>query len=485
MKLTFNHYLIAISILFFVVRVNSLGFDQTNNDSIRWFNRSEGFLTAIKTFNFNQTYQTYHPGVSLMLVNSFFRQIFYTYQYSALDSKINIMSPDNFVYLNFFSKLANIFVLFLCLLLQAFLIKKLWRMKVSLLYFFFLACEPYFIGINRWFHLTSFEVVFSFTAILLILYWNKFASNIHLYLSALFLTLAVLTKVTTLILIPIFFFILFKNYLQNKDIRFFLRFIGVFVITLFLFFPALWVTPIQTLGKILGSIFHAVSEDPRKFQLNYYTNLFYYPLILLLKLSPLTIVLFSLALLNFKKIQNYEFNILLFVGIFYLLFLSLSDQKIDRYSMVFFQPIILISAIFVAKFEDKFIYVYASFVLIFLAFVYVFYSPQYSSYYNPMLGGTKTALDIGLYENGGSYFNEAAFYLNNKSIKDSVLVPDNYEAFSMFYLGRSLMNGSSNYKYVVSSLDIDRKNFNNFECDSQIASFGPADYKVVAIFECK
>jgi hypothetical protein len=485
MKLTFEKYLIIISTLFFIFRVNSLGFDQTNNDSVRWFNRSEGFLSALKSRNFAQTYQSYHPGVTLMIVNSTFRQSFYTYQYSFSDQKIDLMSYRVFPYLNLFSKLGNILVLFGVTLLQVFLIKKLWRVKTALVYFLLISLEPYVIGINRWFHLTSFEVAFGFTSILLVLYFNKFSKIKYLVLSAFFFALAVLTKVTSLILGPIFIFVLAYRYMKNKDVKEVLYYGLSLFLFIFILFPALWVSPLEVIQKIFGSIFHAVGDDPRKYQLSYYLNLFYYFIILPFKLSPVTLILFMVTVLNFKKLKTFEdLVIYLTIGIYFIL-LSLSDQKIDRYCLVFFSPILLLSSHFISKLENKLIYLYSISSILFMIYVAIFYSPNYSAYYNPLLFGTKGALDAGVYENEGAYFYNAAEYLNNKNPKPSVFVPDNFEAFSMFYGGRSVRSLSNNPEFVVTSLDIDRVQFDNHGCNNLIKEFGPVDYKVVAIYSCK
>lgn len=216
----FKFYLLIISILFWFFRTNSLGFDNTNNDSIRWFIRSEGFLQAIKDGNFSETSQKYHPGVTLMLINSFNRQIFYTYQYTFSNSKLDLMSSSNFGYTNLFSKLGLLIVLFMIILVQVSIISKLWNKNTALLYFFILSIEPYFIGINRWFHLTSLEVIFSFTSVLLLLLWLKNRNKHAFIFSAIFIALGVLTKVTTIVLGVVLFVILLKAYLQEKNFQF-------------------------------------------------------------------------------------------------------------------------------------------------------------------------------------------------------------------------------------------------------------------------
>jgi hypothetical protein len=176
--------------------------------------------------------------------------------------------------------------------------------------------------------------------------------------------------------------------------------------------------------------------------------------------------------------------VLLVLGI-YLIALSSSDQKIDRYSLVFFQPIILIASIYIETLSlkaQRFVISVSLFYLIFIGFIY---SPQYSAYYNPIIGGTRGAIDIGIYENGGTYFYDAANLLNQLAPQKRIYVPNNIEAFSMFYNGKSLREPQDIKDYVVVSLDIDRKQFETFGCNNFVQSFGPLDYKVVAIYSCK
>jgi hypothetical protein len=482
---TYKSLLIIVSITFLVIRLISLGFDQTNNDSIRWFIRSENFLQALKDGNFSETYQKYHPGVTLMLVNSFFKQGFYFYQYNFTDYKLDLLAWNIFPYFNLFSKLTIILLIFGVILLQTSLIRKLWSEKTALFYFFFISIEPYFVGINRWFHLTSFEVIFGFTAVLYILYWLKNRTYQNLAFSSIFLALAVLTKVTSVVIGPVILIILVSDYLKNRELKPLVYYLTFYLTTIFVLFPALWVEPIQTSGKIIDSIFHAVGEDPRVYLLSPFLNKFFYLVVLPFKLSPIILFLFAFAIFNFKKIKSFELlTLFLLIGI-YLAALSASDQKIDRYSLVFFQPIILISAIYLGTSSSIFQKITVTISVIFTLFIGLIYNPQYSAYYTPLFGGTKSAIDNGIYENGGTYFYDAAKLLNQIDPQKKVFVPNNIEAFSLFYNGKTLRDPSDSRDYVVVSLDIDRKEFDSLGCPNLVQEFGPFDYKVVAIYSCK
>lgn len=478
-------YFLIISIIFLVLRIINLGYDHTNNDSVRWHNRTDSFLEALKDFQFEETFQRYHPGVTLMWLGSVPRQIFYTIQYSFFDEKLNIYSYDNFPHTNFLSKLSVILAIFAVITIQVHLIGKLWGTNTSLIYFFLISVEPYFVGINRWFHLTSLEVVFGFAAILSILVFLNTRIKKYFFVSAIFLGLSVLTKVTSLILLPIIIIVLVLYWKQTREFEVFSFYFLVYLLTIFILFPALWVRPFEVSRDIFDSIFNAVGQDIRVYQLSPFLNNFFYFVVIPYKLSEITLVLVVLSIYGLRnKFKNINNLIVGLVFIFYLVFLSLSDQKIDRYSLVFFSPMILYIAIFLASIRKKIIKIIICLYLFFVTLNFLQFGTNQSAFYNRLLGGTEYALKFGVYENGGNYFSKAAFYMNRNLPQETIYVPNNFESFSYFYNGRSLRDLVPETKYVVNSLDIDRISFNNYGCAEKVVEFGPIGYPVVAVFKC-
>lgn len=478
-------YFILISIIFLSLRVLNLGYDHTNNDSVRWHNRTDSFLEALKEVNLQETFQRYHPGVTLMWLGAIPRQMFYVFQYNFLDTKLNIYSYDSFPYTNFFSMLSVILTIYVVIITQVHLIGKLWGGKTSLIYFFLISVEPYFVGINRWFHLTSLEVVLGFAAILSILVFLHTKLKKYFFLSAIFLGLSVLTKVTSLILAPIIFIVLVLYWKHTREYKVFPYYFLIYLLTIFTLFPALWVRPYEVSMDIFDSIFNAVGQDIRVYQLSPFLNNFFYFVVIPYKLSEITLLLIVLSFYGLRnKFKNVNNLITGLVFIFYLIFLSLSDQKIDRYSLVFFSPLLLFVANYLATVKSNFIKVTICLYLFFATLNFFHFGSNQSAFYNRLLGGTEYALKSGIYENGGNYFSEAAFYMNNNFPKETIFVPNNYESFSYFYNGRSIRDFVPETKYVVNSLDIDRITFNNYGCLEKVAEFGPLGYPVVAVFKC-
>jgi hypothetical protein len=65
--------IIFILTVFCYVILSTLDLDKDviNPDGINWHNRSKAFATAILEKKFDETYQAYHPGITLMWISAF------------------------------------------------------------------------------------------------------------------------------------------------------------------------------------------------------------------------------------------------------------------------------------------------------------------------------------------------------------------------------------------------------------------------------
>jgi len=459
--------------LFILIRIISLGPDISNSDAARWHRRSIMFLNALKRGDFAETYQRYHPGVTLMWLNSFVKQASFSYQLTYTKTPKTLENADYYPIQHGISKGVNIIVLAVLLGFQIYGLEKVFNKKTALIYAFLISLEPYMVGINRWFHQTSFEVFFGFTAVLFILIWNKEKKNLQIALSAVFLALSILSKVTSLVLIPVFAYYLLKT----KKIKPALIFFSTLALTIFAVFPALWVKPVYVLSQIYSAVTSAVGSGS--------VSIFYYFIILAFKLSPVTLLIFVVSLINLKKIRNE--NILAFLGtlLIYLLFLTISRKKIDRYSLAMIPYILTVSSFYLTKTSIKAFKIILISATIFFIYISIIYHPVYSAYYSPFFGGAKKALDLGVYENSGEYFAQAAFYLNGKSRNMLVYIPDNIESFNYYYKGNVENILEKEPDYIVSSLDKDRKSDNDLQkCGQLDKTFGPGGFNAVYVYKC-
>lgn len=478
---------VAIALIFLILRTIGLGSDISNTDAYRWHGRSTNFLNALKQGDFKNTYQHYQPGVTLMWLNSFVKQTTFSYRYHILNDKdpATLENADWFPTIHFFSKLAIVFTLTILLIIQLKVISKLINQKTALIYGLLVSLEPYLIGIDRWFHLTSLETYFAFTSILILLFWNKSKNNKFLYISAVFFALSFLSKITTLIISPVILFILFKNS-KNEFIQNSLKFGFVFLLSLFIFFPALVTNFSYVVNSLYTAATNAVSDNYRNEQLNWFTRIFFYDFVLLFKLSPITLFAFFYSVVKIKRkdINNITMSLGI-IFICYYLFLTISQQKIDRYSIAMFPTILLFTAIQISKLNlKKLNYILISSVLYIFLVIYLYF-PVFSAYYSPIFGGTNSAIELGIYDNSGEYFAQAAYYLNEKGREINTYVPNGRSSFVYFYKGNLVNQVDSSTNYVVSSLDLTRKEFNNYECSTLEKTFGSREKSVVAVFSCK
>lgn len=459
------HKLLILTILFLFVRTVGLGSDIANSDATRWHRRTENFISAIANFDFASTYQHYQPGVTLMWVSIPAKHFVY---------KGLLEHADYFPTINMVGQASIVGVLTILFAAQLFALRKLYGEKTAVIYGSLLALEPYLIGVDRWYHVTSLEIYFGFTAFLALLLWLKDQNRKLLLLSAALLSLSVLAKFTSLILLPLFVFIIFRT---NK--KRLVEFLLVFLLSLFVLFPALWVAPLTVFQNVKEALLGAVTNEIRGESV-ILPGSFYYAAILLFKLSPLTLLFFGLAML--KKIKaSYVFA---YLGIYYL-FLSVAGQKIDRYALVFIPPIILIVSLYLSELSFKKLSVCLFGVLLFFVYVAHIYHPVYSAYYSPILDGFNGAMKVQVYDNSGEYFAQTASYLNSIGPDAVVYVPDNIESFLFYFKGTVVREFNPDVDYVIRSVDWNRRQVWDENCPQIEKIFGPSNISIVTIFKCE
>ena len=481
-----NCFLFLVFTVFLVSRIYSVGSDISNSDAVRWHRRSLNFLEAVKTGDLKSTYQHYQPGVTLMILNAPLNQLVSSYQRHILKiTPGTLENADFYPTIHGLSK-AQITLALSCLLLfQFFLIKGLFGTKTASIYILLISAEPYLIGIDRWFHLTSLETYLSFTALLSLLYWKESKKDLFLYISSVVFCLAVLSKLTSLILVPVLGLIIFSVCLKDKKVIPFLKYTLVFIFSFFILFPAMWVSPLYVLNKLYSAVFNAVSTNPR---FAGFIKWFYYPIVVGFRLSPFTLIFFLLSALK-KKIHTSKS---LWIGLgflVYLVFLTLSAKKIDRYSLVFFPYVILFGSLFLSSLSKKSAVILMSMGLLFSLVTYLVYVPVNSAYYSPLFGGSPAALKVGVYENSGEYFARTAEYLNSFSRDSIVWVPDNIESFNYYYKGKVSRVYNEDVNYVLLSKDVDRPHPEEVLPEScsknPIESFGDPYQDLVSVYECR
>ncbi len=486
-----NRYQIGVAILlalFLYMRLPGLGTDITNSDAIRWHRRTTNFLVALKTGDFKETYQRYHPGVTLMWTNAIVKQAIQTYDSSTdVSHGVTIENSAYYTSIHQYSKIFQVLILAFLLICQLYLINMLFGQRVSLFYAFAIAIEPYLVGIDRWFHLTSLETYLAFTSLLLLLVWKKTNLVKYLIFGALALALAILSKVGVLAIIPVLFLILAGRcrcvgwWGTAKNI---LGFLVLTLLFVFILFPALWVDPFYVFEKVFNGIVGGVSEDVRFNPLTGGLAYLFYLVVFVIKLSPITLFLFPLSLVErFRDISGKKY-IFLYLAL-YFISLSISEKRIDRYIVVMLPPILLFVSFYLSKLKGDILwFVLICYMLVTLHVKSVYY-PVYSSYYSPLLGAhpISSALDIKFYNNSGAYYAQAGRFLNNIVLDQKVWVPYGIDSFDYYFKRDAEMEFTEATTFAVTS--IDHLAEVQSKCSEVIAVFGTAKEPVVYVLNCK
>ncbi len=493
-KLSNKLWIILILMLFLIPRATMLGRDILNSDGARWHRRSEAFLDAIKRANWADTYQHYQPGVTLMWINATTKQIIWKIQDAFVLPRWSLENSGDFPKIHGVSKATLVAALSVLFLIQLVLISKISSVKESALYGFFLATEPYIIGLDRWFHLTSLESYFGFTAFLLYLYGLRIRRYIYFTVTGILLALAVLSKLTAIVILPLVLFceLSWGYYSKNvkKALLNIVLILTLFFVTILALFPAFWANTGEVIGKLITAIDSAVRHDTRGVYFAPPLSHLYYLFILSIKMSPITLALSLLSIIIFlhkllrKKAAPGRLVLAYFLNLF--LALTLSDKKIDRYSLILFHPLILVATLYLAECKKRTLYLVCGAQM--CVFAYALYAnfPVMSGYYNPIFSGQSLAQKLGVYENSGEYFAQVALDLNSQPW-GVACVPDNIEPFKYFFKGISTAECSDGQDYYVTSLDFDRQTPKQItNCPYLVKSFGPKlSTPVVFLYACK
>ncbi len=490
-KIIADFLLYAPFILFLFFRLDGIFLDMSNSDSARWFRRSESFAQSIKKLDFAETYRSYHPGVTLMWLTSGVETGIKIYDSLKKNEFKTLENTEGFILISGISKVVLVLILFVLLVVQFNYIEVLFDRRVAVLYAFLIALEPYMIGINRWFHLTSLEVFFTFSAFLGLLVWSDTKIKSYLYKSGIFFGLAVLTKFSSIILVPVFLLVFAATFLKDKVgpkgeyLKDFLKYVLITLVTIFILFPALWVKPLDVITKISVAAFNAKSGEYTSVAFAENNPYLFYLAILAFKLSPITLVVFALSLFKWTIWRERLFTYNVIYILFTLLMLSISEQKIERYILMVIPAILLLCAITLSRVGPTLQY---PLILSSIAFMYLIFRtshPIYSAYYSPAFGGPKAAFQKGLYDDNGEYFAAAARYLNQKGREIHVFVPNNVEAFSYYFKGHIDEQLLPTTNYYVASNDSRRKNITlGLNCPKIEKTFYNYNFEPVHIYSC-
>lgn len=423
---------ILVFLFFVLVHLPDLGHDNFNTDVWKWKSRSYNFGMAVLGKDFEQSLQTYHPGVVLMWLGGAGAKITNYLAESQGRSVIADDSVDIIFQIDFAQKILVVLVTALTISSVFHIFKKIFGLKYAVISIFLLTLEPFYLGLTRVFHLEGLVSTFMLASIVWLYYFFLDSKKIkRLLVSALFASLSILTKTSALFLVLYFGLVTLifvyrdgKYNFKKTEIGKFLKenignflakfgkvffiWIGVLIFVFFALWPAMWVAP----GKVIQSLYAGINDigvEGDHFQF-YFGKLVenpgpsFYFVVLALKSSIYLLVGFIGALIIRKKLpENLRrfMDYLLIFTLFYFIQLTIPTKKLDRYILPALVVISLISSMFYVwvfeKISIKKVWQKVTCaILFFIPAIYtnMYVHPDYFSYFNPMFGGLRTGVKV-------------------------------------------------------------------------------------------
>jgi len=347
-------YVFAFVTIFLLTRIPRLHNDIVSTDAVYWHDRAEKFMKALKTKDFEETYQMYHPGVTLMWITGLTAEV---------SSRITAVPIDgvfsDFVTIHYHAKLVLVFWQLGLSILIIYLLSKIFEHKKAVLMVSLFSFEPFFIGNSRLLHLDAQISLYIMVGLLLAYLSSRKFSFFGVAFSGIFFGLAALSK--TLFLGGVLYGLFAGGILSlinsgfKVSLKYFLTILFSFIITYLMLFPAFWIAPVETLSTIINDSLEVGNKLGHKQiffgETKRNPGPAFYPTLLLLKLSLVTI--FGLMLYYWKnitdlikkfrtkniKIKIPKISFPNFIGIFYFVFflvITYFSKKVDRYTVPLF-----------------------------------------------------------------------------------------------------------------------------------------------------
>jgi hypothetical protein len=441
-------------------------------DEVNWFHRSATFYSALMKNNWEETYVNNSPGVITTWVGaSAFRLVAPDYRanldqmktsYTAFERKLSNVFPYRHIYLLALSRAIMIALLISLLLICFLYAQRLFGIMPSLMGFLIIALDPFFIALTRMNHLDAPQAVFMFLSVLAFLtYLYRGKRRFDLIVSGAAGGLAFLSKLPGIFIIPTIGVLSVWEYIKTdffgnriktginrnsfwKMVQSLLIWMLVFIMVYAVFWPAMWVQPLDTVKNVFGTsskyantiVEETESNDevnPQKVVNQPFTYYLRYPESFLWRTTP--IVLFGLLFLlyahisgndivNDETIRRSVLGLLLFV-IIYTIGMTLPPKSSEKY----YAPVHIVMGLLaglgwfslshnlgkrIRRFRGKYLQIAILIVVILIQFTWVYRSfPYYYTYYNPLLGGLQKAAQTRLV-GVGEGLDQAGQYLQAK-----------------------------------------------------------------------
>lgn len=501
-------FILTIFLTFFLPRLFYLGFDEWVDDSSLWDSRSEAFYEALSEKDFKSTYQSYHPGVTVMWLATLGKTTYYkAFQlkngFSVVKDTRKVY-PENFYQKAFFVKLPLVFLISVLLTVSVYLLSiHLKSRSLMLVFSLLLSLEPFFLGVTRHLHLTGLlSSVFFLVISIQVCYFTP-KKRYPPFIIGVVSAFAVLIKISFIIIFPFLVGLYFYKY--RKFDKYFIyvllkAFIG-FLVTILLLWPALWVEPLYVVNKLFTTgVVENVVEGSSSAHL--FTNKLFYIEEFFVRQTILVSSLFLSSFYFYKKEKKKSIKevlrIFYFFIAYYVIIMSIPTKLNDRYFVVIMPFIIFCSTYALLKFymllksrAVKFFVI--AFVVLYLLLNFYSYFPCYSSYTSDLLLGMRGYSKLIKVRNTGEYYIDAIRYLRMKEgqeLYNRYLLIENTRKVrsAQGYYGKIVYTG---HEYDKSKLDyflVDytrlQKAPQNCTIEKSFGPRGPFKFDYLYLYKC-
>jgi hypothetical protein len=293
----------------------------------------------------------------------------------------------------------------------------------------------------------------------------------HLLVSALFSGLAWLTKSQALVLVPIFAVISLIWHLRvetnfslalRRWVVTMIGWVGLAVAIFVLLWPATWTVPGPTFRLMFNYATRKVGEEGVKLFflgqtiLNEDPGLLFYPVIFLLRATPLMILGLVLGIWRLARrnragpVSNWRSWlddrgtwVLLAYVLLYAAGMSLGSHKQDRFLMAAFPALNVLAAIGFVYFAEwqswttRWLWVGAGAILVAQLVTALPFHPYYFSYFNPLAGGGPVAARLTRI-GWGEGMDQVGTYLQSQDDPTSLVVASRFSGYLLGFKGHKL-----------------------------------------------
>ena len=473
-------------------------------DEVNWLHRSGTVYDAIVRNDWGDTYINNSPGVITTWVGALaFRIAAPSYKVSqdittSQDTKKSSYTTfqNDLVwkvgvqplFVLAISRIIMILLLMAVLLASYYYAQRLFGVWPSLIGFLIISLDPFIIALTRMSHLDAPQAMFMFLSTLAFISYLFHGNRwFDLVISGVAGGLAFLSKLPGIFIIPTIGFIALWDFFQarpkgklnassftdqsvKKLIRVILTWAVVFLISYSAFWPSMWVQPVKTIEKVLGTSTKYTStiidegnneqeDDTNSSSTRTISDYVRYPESFLWRTTPVVLLGLFLLLVTLKGRKDNGLDDTIYQGIggllifitVYAIGITLPAKSSEKYFAPVFLALDFLAGLgwyfFVNKMTERFrspsrnlLGVGILLTVIFVQTIWVLQTfPYYFTYYNPLLGGVKRASQVR-FIGVGEGLDQAGLYLNSKPDSSQLDVMAWYGTgpLSYFFDGRVL-----------------------------------------------